>query len=49
MFANGSITLLNASDGFLDLAVRNSLKTRSPIPDWAAEKVKTCKSLEEAL
>jgi hypothetical protein len=24
----------------LHLTVRNSLKTRSPIPDWAAEKVK---------
>ena len=26
--------------GILDLTVRNSLKTQSPIPEWAAEKVK---------
>ena len=26
--------------GILDLTVRNSLKTNSPIPSWVAEKVK---------
>ena len=26
--------------GILDLTVHNSLKTNSPIPDWAAEKIK---------
>ena len=26
--------------GILDLTVKSSLQTRSPIPDWAAEKVR---------
>jgi hypothetical protein len=32
----------------LHLTVRNSLKTNSPIPPWAAEKVKESWNVEEA-
>jgi hypothetical protein len=31
---------VQAFKSILHLTVRNSLSTRSPIPDWAAEKVK---------
>ena len=27
--------------GILDLALKNSLKTRSPVPDWAKERIET--------
>jgi hypothetical protein len=33
--------------GILDLTVINSLKTRSPIPDWAAEKVRESWNVED--
>jgi hypothetical protein len=32
----------------LHLTVRNSLKTQSPIPDWAAEKVKESWNVQES-
>jgi hypothetical protein len=33
--------------GILHMTVRNSLSTRSPIPDWAAEKVKESWNVQE--
>jgi hypothetical protein len=33
--------------GILHLTVRNSLATRSPIPEWAAEKVKESWNVQE--
>jgi len=32
--------------GIIDLTVRNSVKTNSPIPDWAIQRIKTAWNVE---